>query len=939
MNQPAAPRPNPPRPDDPLAVHEARLSNGLTVLISPNPEQPRVAVQVVVKAGASQEPRDQTGLAHYLEHMLANKGSERLGTIDYAAEEEGLARIARLYDALGEAPAEQRPALAAEIASVSAELAPLAIPNELKQLHGRLGSQRLNAFTSPDQTSYVVELPAGRLAAWALVDGDRFAAPVFRSFQTEVETVCEEKKRALDNPDKQLYKAFMEVLYAGHPYADPVLGRSEHLEAPSPRAMEAFFRRWYVPANMAIVLSGDVDPGEALALVEEHFGGIQSTDPGPWFVEPPPLPEGTSRLAVQHRAPPSLRIAWRTVAAGHPDELALGLLDQVLDNDSIGPLDALVLSETVRSAGCWHRSRRQGGVFCVYGRPRVGQSLDELEALLLERIEALRSGELDPDLVRAVQRNLSVDEQVGHEDNRARAQSIADAWLHGRDPRGTGVRAAARQALTAEDVVAVAKRWLGPDRVIVHRTEGEPSVERAPRTVPLPALPPGAPGHSALYHEALAAPTSTPALRTLEEGRDYRWLREDGLDVLWGPNPHNSLVRSTLRWPLGWDGQPGLDVAVRLAGKAGAGGRDRRGFERALYELAGTSDLSVGRWTTELVVTAPADTIDAVQSLACERLFAPRVDLDEARAAIQDLIERREQARSLRQHAVSALAAFAARGTSSAYLNRPRRAELVALAEEDPALRTGALSELARVALVTGAVAPESWASRVGRGSREGAPVPVLDYVRPDGDRVLLLHHDSVQAQVTVYSPLDGFDPGDYGPRRLWSEAMGGAAGLVFQEVREKRGMAYSAQAGIASGWRAGDANLLWMRVESEVSKAAKATELLLRLLRTFPVDAARLARVRASTLAARETNRIGFRSVPHTILDWHEKGVFEDPLAMHLRMLADTPDDAVRAWARDVGGRPVTVSIVADLRALDRDALAALAPITELTLDDLEVL
>ncbi len=201
------------RPDDPLHVRTARLENGLTVLLSRNPEQPRVYCRVVARVGAAQEPRDATGLAHYLEHMLANKGSRRLGTLDHAAEAPTLARIEELYEQLRAGDGAEAARLFDAISVASAEAAPLAIPNELKQLHGRLGSRDLNAFTSHDQTSFVVDVPAARLAAWAELEADRFAGPVFRSFQTEVETICEEKKRSLDDPGKQTHRALMAALW------------------------------------------------------------------------------------------------------------------------------------------------------------------------------------------------------------------------------------------------------------------------------------------------------------------------------------------------------------------------------------------------------------------------------------------------------------------------------------------------------------------------------------------------------------------------------------------------------------------------------------------------------------------------------------------------------------------------------------------------------
>ena len=884
------------RADDPLGVHAATLANGLSVFVTPNAEKPRVYCRVVVRAGAAQEPRETTGLAHYLEHMLANKGTRRLGTINYAAEADALAAVTELYEELRRTrDGSARRRLTEAIATHSAALAPLAIPNELKQLHGRLGSRAFNAFTSHDQTSYVVDLPSERLAAWALVEADRFGGPVFRSFQTEVETICEEKKRSLDNPNRQTHRALMRVLWAGHPYEEAVLGRSEHLESPSIEAMQAFFARWYVPENMAVVLAGDLDPADAIEVIEAAFGGLSSAAPGGGGTPAPQLLRGEQRLSVQHRAQPELRVGWRTVPAGHPDELALQLLDEVLHNEGVGLLDRLVHAQEVRSAGSFHSSRLQGGTFCVWGRPRAGQGLLELERLLMDRIAQVQSGEVDPGVIKAIVRNLEVDELASRESNRDRANRVAEAWLRGDDPQDGGRRLRELAALGPEDVVRVARRWLTGHRVVLHRTEGEPSL-RAPQTFPLPALPAGANGHSGLFEEALALPVAPRAPRELRQGVDFQVLERDGVRVVAAPNPHNDLVRITLRWTAGWGRFRGLDVALRLAHKGGLAGRDRSAVERHLFDLATTVENRPGRWTTDLALAGPHETWRDALAVALRRLSAPELGVDKAQTEIDDLLLRREQARTSRTHHIRALSAWATRGRESVFLRRMKEHELRALAEAGPHSVTEEVQRGALVALATGPVSPEELMDVLGVTREPFAAAPPLEFVRPVRDRILLLHHPSQQAQVTVHSPQYGYRSDDYGPRRLWSETMGGPAGLVFTEIREKRGMAYSAHAGLSNGWRRGDANQAWLRVGTEAGKAAAVTQLLLDILRTFPADERRLARVRRSTLARRRSDRIGFVAVPATVQDWHVKGIAADPLKEHLRTLAETTDDDVRA-------------------------------------------
>ena len=183
-----------PDPKDPMAAHIYQLDNGLTVYLTQNSEEPRFYAEIAVRAGSKHDPQDATGIAHYLEHMLF-KGSKKIGTLDYEKEQVHLDRIEALYEQhFGETDPEKRAAIYAQINAENQLAAAYAIPNELDRLYTAMGERGLNAHTWVEETVYKVELPANRLAQWAKIEAERFHEPVFRLFQTELETVYEEKK-------------------------------------------------------------------------------------------------------------------------------------------------------------------------------------------------------------------------------------------------------------------------------------------------------------------------------------------------------------------------------------------------------------------------------------------------------------------------------------------------------------------------------------------------------------------------------------------------------------------------------------------------------------------------------------------------------------------------------------------------------------------------
>ena len=329
-------RVNEPNPDDPMAVHIYKLANGLTVYLTENHETPRFYAEIAVRAGSKQDPAESTGLAHYLEHLLF-KGTDELGTINYEAEKPHLDKISELYQEHFAAtdPAE-RAAIYAQINAEAQRAAQYAVPNEMDNLYNAMGASHLNAHTSDEETVYKVSLPSNRLEQWAMLESERFWNPVFRIFHTELETVYEEKNRSLDNKDWITYEQHARTLFPEHPYGtQPTIGLVEHLKNPSLVNIHNYFDTYYVPNNMAICISGDIDIEETIKVIDQYFSA--------WEAKPLPEPkswdtgiEGVVRTEVKFPGEEEVVISWLTVPKGHPDEHALTIADFVLDNSVAG---------------------------------------------------------------------------------------------------------------------------------------------------------------------------------------------------------------------------------------------------------------------------------------------------------------------------------------------------------------------------------------------------------------------------------------------------------------------------------------------------------------------------------------------------------------------------------------------------------------------------
>ncbi len=195
---------------DPLEVKELKLKNGLTVWMNEDHSQPKVFGAVVVKAGAKDCPN--TGIAHYFEHMMF-KGTDKIGTIDYASEKILLDSIALKYDELATTSDEtKRKTIQKEINNLSIKASDFAIPNEYDRLISKYGGSGLNAGTSYDMTVYFNEFSPQYFRQWAEINSERLLNPVFRLFQSELETVYEEKICTATHLAIQPLKSFGKIL-------------------------------------------------------------------------------------------------------------------------------------------------------------------------------------------------------------------------------------------------------------------------------------------------------------------------------------------------------------------------------------------------------------------------------------------------------------------------------------------------------------------------------------------------------------------------------------------------------------------------------------------------------------------------------------------------------------------------------------------------------
>ena len=258
--------------DNPLKVHTYKLSNGLTIYLNEDHNTTSVFGAVVVSGGGKRDPKDATGIAHYLEHLLF-KGTEKMGTTNYLQEKVYLDSIEIKYENLAHVVDEnEKNKLQTDINRLSIKASEYAIPNEFDRLIEQMGGSWINAFTSNDAIVYLNKFPGDQMEKWLETYSHRFINPVFRLFQSELETVYEEKNRSMDSPFGQTFELYSKHFFKNHPYGQQtILGSVEHLKTPSLSKMKEYFNTYYVANNMALILTGDINLDETIAMIKEKF--------------------------------------------------------------------------------------------------------------------------------------------------------------------------------------------------------------------------------------------------------------------------------------------------------------------------------------------------------------------------------------------------------------------------------------------------------------------------------------------------------------------------------------------------------------------------------------------------------------------------------------------------------------------------------------------
>lgn len=381
-------------------VTEHTLKNGLKIILMERHTSPTVSIYMRYQVGAVDEVTGNTGIAHFLEHMLF-KGTHRLGTKNYEKEKPILAKTEALGEALDREEMKGAKKDTAQIEKIRSELKKLQTEHKklvesevFSKYYQKNGGVGFNAGTSNDGTIYMINLPSNRLELWANLESDRMENPVLREFYTERDVILEERRMRVDNsPDGVLYEQFLAAAYTAHPYQKPVIGWASDIRFLSQKATEKFLKTYYSPNNAVVAMVGDIDPEKIIKMMEDYFGHIPSQPLPPSLPTKEPEQRGERRIEVEYDAEPMFLIGYHRPTIPHKDDYVFDVIHSILSSGRTSRLFKSLVQEkklaisadTFDSPGA-----RFDSLFIFSGAPRHPHTVGEVEEAFYEEVERLK---------------------------------------------------------------------------------------------------------------------------------------------------------------------------------------------------------------------------------------------------------------------------------------------------------------------------------------------------------------------------------------------------------------------------------------------------------------------------------------------------------------------------------------------------------------------
>lgn len=936
------------------------LSNGMNVVLCEDHSQPLIYGAVCVHVGSKNEPLDNTGLAHYFEHIMF-KGTDKIGTLDWNSEKVYLDSISLLYDQLHEmTDPDQRNSILLHINRLSNKSAEYSIPNEVDVILEKMGGKGINAFTSYDVTCYHNYFPSNQLEKWLMVYAERFRNPVFRLFQSELETVYEEYNRKEDNFYKSFIDEAFQLAYGSHPYGRRVIGLPEHLKNPQPSAMQKFFNTYYHPANMTLILVGDLDASTIKPLLDKTIGNFHNEGPG----VNPILAVSTQRMDTKtniqltpfcnhqiitiNKTPYRAGVIFfQTQGALSPNDLYLDIIRDLLNNNSeTGLLDKLINDKKILYASAENGSLLENGMFVVTYTPNILiQSHRNAESLLMAAIDSLKRGHFDDDLLEAVKINYLKKYLTNMESMEGKYNTILKMVRNQQSPASYYEKEQLIRALSKEDIMKVAQDIFGDNCLLIRSNMGSPKHNKMtkPNWQPIAAHNTDAQSEFAKNIEDISTQEIQPQIIDFQTDV-VEVAINDHYKLYASPNPYNDIFTLDIVYYYGQCETPNLSAAIDYISQQGSQNQPFSDFQLELQKLGATLDIKCDDENTTISISGFDKNMKEILQFCFAKLKTP----ENNEKILKNLITKAKSDYWFsKNHPIAwfnALYNYATYKERSPFLmpylfvvQNSSGNELLdvfnqTFDHEGHLTYVGNIPVQELVVLLKDVYGFNNNAKKGNHSIRK-----IEQYDKP----TIYIASNHKFLQSNIYFLMNGNDLKDEMSMMkcyTFNEYLnGGMDGVIFQEIRELRSFGYSTTAGYSYDVFHRIPGYTYGYLGTQSDKTVEGVEAMGELLMEFPERPEKFDATKTAAIRKLESSYISFRSIPEYVQLWKQRGYISTPIIQRLQLLRNmTYEDMKDFHTQNIANHPMVIAILGNKHRYNLKELSRHYQVIEMRFKDI---
>ena len=908
-----------------------KLKNGLSVYIWEDNTKSDVFGLVGVRTGAVNDPAEYTGLAHYLEHVMF-KGTDKIGTLDWAAEEPIYKKIIAKYDEMAnETDPVKKEAIGKEINELTIEAGKVSVSNEFSNLMESMGGKNLNAATGMDLTFYHNSFPTFQINKWLEISSQRFLNPVFRTFQSELETVYEEYNRGQDNPGRVQYDFIQSKAYEGHPYARSVLGLPEHLKNPRLSQLIKFYNDWYTAENMVLILVGNINANQISGRIASTFGRLPQRATPERKTYPDLGIKGRTQYTAKVGRYPSVCLVYKGVPAGHPDEKPLEIALSLLSNSSAtGALDKLSIDGEITNGYASLDANREQGRCKISVTPlydenqRRFESNKSAEKKALKAIQQIANGEVEDWIIDAIKSNMCREFDRVMESNENKGLILLQAFINEEDLGQVLNYKDEIMAINIDDIKRVAKQYLNNDYLALYIEKGNLSKDAK---IKKPGYKPIEPpvGKQSLYAQQFK---SLPIGQVEEKFMDFSEVQtkqiNDRSKLFYTSNPENEVFSLTLKYGAGERVFPKVGIAANLMNNAGIMGMyEPQDLKKELSKLNVSCDVFAGDDYLYISMRGYENNLPEACQLLARQILMPKLDEKQLSRIKGSILGSRQQRKENVQTLGAALNQYIRYGEKSPFIDELTDKQILELQISELTGDINRASNYEAEIYYTGTLPFDNVYEILSKNlplvaNEKPTDSPQVKPIAPVTENTVyfLPNSDAEQAQIYFFMPTANYDKKDDVLRDAFYQYFSGDFnGVVTTPALPGYPTTFIGQIG------------------TQNDKANEALALYMDLLRNMPENPDRMDNIKSYLRQEALTTHPDFRDKAQYFEQYKRVGYTQDPAIENVPKIdALTFDDIMKYYKENIKDKPIAIGIMGNPKDINVDELKKFGKVIKLS-------